>query len=85
MLSISCVVSYVPESVKNVIIDFKDVKLKSGVSAIRVTMDRLLTDEEKEAMRKNKHILGVDCVCTYRWAPEIKQSYFYVSSRIINK
>lgn len=85
MLSISCVVSYVPESVKKDIINFQDVKLKTGASAVRVTVDRILTDEEKEVMRKNKHILGIESVCFYRSAPELKKSYFYVSSRIINK
>lgn len=52
--------------------------LKNRKNAIRVLMDRILTEEEKQEMKKNKHFMGVDCVAQYRHAPEIKKSYFYV-------
>lgn len=57
---------------------FNDVLLKNRKNAIRVMMDRILTEEEKQEMKKNKHFMGVDCVAQYRHAPEIKKSYFYV-------
>jgi hypothetical protein len=51
--------------------------MKTGKTGTRVTMDRLLTDDEKQKMQ-SKHIAGLDCIATYRYAPEIKKSYFYV-------
>lgn len=76
-MNIDRILRGIPESVKKQIIDFTDVTLKDGRRAVRVTMDRLLTDDEKKKMN-GKKILGLDCVCTYRYAPEIKKSYFYV-------
>lgn len=48
-----------------------------GRSAIRVTIDRLLTQEEKDKMT-SKRFVGLDCVGFYKYAPEIRKSYFYV-------
>ncbi len=66
-----------PDSVKADIIDFTDVKMKTGKTGTRVTLDRLLTEAEKEKMQ-SRHIVGLDCVASYRYAPEIQKSYFYV-------
>lgn len=59
------------------IIDFADVKMKTGNSGVRVTLDRLLTDDEKRRIQSN-HIVGLDCVTYYRYDPRIRYSYFYV-------
>lgn len=56
---------------------FKDESL-NGKDAIRVTIGRFLTTEEKETMKKNPHFVGVYSVWQHRYAPEIKGSYFYV-------
>lgn len=77
-MDITILIDLLPDSVKVDVIDFKDVLLKNGKNSIRVTIDRILTEEEKQEMKKNKHFIGVDCVAQYRWAPEIKKSYFYV-------
>ena len=66
-----------PESVKLDIIDFTDVTLKTGERATRITIDRLLTVNEKNKMHVPR-IVGIDCVCHYRYAPELQKSYFYV-------
>lgn len=76
-MNIEKLIELLPDSVKLDIIDFTDVKLKVGGAAIRVTLDRLLTDEEKSKMQ-NPHIMGLECVAQYRYAPELKKSYFYV-------
>lgn len=76
-MNIAKLLELLPESVKLDIIDFTNVKLKTGGAAVRVTLDRLLTDAEKGKM-KNPHIMGLECVAQYRYAPELKKSYFYV-------
>lgn len=76
-MDITKIIQYLPASVKQDVMDFATVKLKDGRIAERVTLDRILTESEKEEMR-NKHILGVDCIASYKSAPEIKKSYFYV-------
>ena len=76
-MNISKLIELLPNTVKKDIIDFSDVKMKSGKNGIRVTLDRLLTDTEKQQMN-NKHFIGLDCIAVYRYAPEIKKSYFYV-------
>ena len=76
-MNISKLIELLPDTVKTDIIDFSDVKMKTGKNGIRITLDRLLTDTEKQQMN-NKHFVGLDCIATYRYAPEIKKSYFYV-------
>ena len=71
-------IAYIPSSVKNSVVDFHNVTMKTGKPGLRVTLDRILTDEEKASMKKNKHLQGVDLVCRHRYAPEIVRSYFYV-------
>ena len=77
-MNITILIDLLPDSVKADVIDFNDVLLKNRKNAIRVMMDRILTEEEKQEMKKTKHFMGVDCVAQYRHAPEIKKSYFYV-------
>lgn len=76
-MNITKLIELLPDTVKANVIDFNNVKLKTGEIAIRVTLDRLLTDDEKAKM-KSKKFLGLDCVAYYKYAPEIKKSYFYV-------
>lgn len=76
-MNIAKLIELLPDSVKPDIADFVQVKMKDGKIGIRVLLDRLLTDTEKQAM-KSKHFAGLDCVACHRYAPEIKKSYFYV-------
>lgn len=77
-MDITTLIEQLPDSVKVDTIDFQDVRLKTGQSAIRVLIDRLLTDHEKSEMLKNKHFIGLDCIAHHKYAKEIKKSYFYV-------
>lgn len=68
---------YIPESVAKDIVNIVPGTLKDGRKATRVTIDRLITDDEREKLNNN-HIVGKDCVAYHRYAPEIKRSYFYL-------
>lgn len=68
---------YVPETVMKDIIDIKPVRLSDGRMSTRVTLDRVITEEERAAL-DNVAIIGKDCVAVHRYAPEIKRSYFFV-------
>ena len=68
---------YIPDSVLKNIIDIKPVGLNDGRMSTRVTIDRVITEQEREAL-DNVAIVGKDCVAVNRYAPEIKRSYFYV-------
>ena len=76
-MDITSIIELIPDSVKSDIIDFNNVKMKTGAAGLRVTLDRLLTETEKQKMQ-NKRIIGLDCIAAYRYAPEIKKSYFYI-------
>ena len=76
-MNITSILELLPETVKKDIVNFTDVKMKTGAAGLRVTLDRLLTDTEKQKM-KNKRIVGLDCIAAYKYAPEIKKSYFYI-------
>lgn len=76
-MDITSIIELVPETVKKDVIDFTNVKTKTGVAGIRVTLDRLLTETEKQKMQ-HKRIIGLDCIAAHRYAPEIKKSYFYI-------
>ena len=75
-MNITKLIELLPDSVKPDVLDFAQVKMKDGKIGTRVLLDRLLTDAEKQAM-KNNYFVGLDCVACYRYAPEIKKSYFY--------
>lgn len=77
-MDITRIIELVPDTVKEDVIDFCDGRMKDGRLATRVLIDRILSEGEKEILRKNKKITGVDCIATYRYAPEIKKSYFYI-------
>ena len=77
-MDIKKVVDMLPESVKYDTMNFEDVMLKDGRPATRVTMCRLLTEDELEVMRKEKRFLGLHLITRHKYAPEIRKSYFYV-------
>lgn len=68
---------FIPDSVMKDVIDIVPVKLSDGRTSTRVTLDRLITEDERAAL-DNAAIIGKDCVAVHRYAPEIKRSYFYV-------
>lgn len=76
-MNVKKIISTLPASVKLDIIDLQPVRMKNGRDGIRVTIDRLLTDNEKEKL-KAARVIGVDCIAKYRYAPEIEKSYFYI-------
>lgn len=76
-MDISKLMELIPDTVKKDIIDFTDVKMKTGKTGTRILIDRVLTDNEKTLMI-NKHIIGLDCIASYKYAPEIQKSYFYI-------
>lgn len=76
-MDITAILELLPETVKLDIIDFQPVKMKTGQNGTRVLLDRILTDNEKRKMQ-NARIMGLDCIAAYRYAPEIKKSYFYI-------
>ena len=46
-MNITILIDLLPDSVKADVIDFNDVLLKNRKNAIRVMMDRILTEEEQ--------------------------------------
>lgn len=83
-MNIAKIMEILPDTVKMDIIDFSDVKMKTGKTGTRILLDRILTDNEKSLMN-NKHIIGLDCIATHQYAPEIKKSYFYIVWKGVNK
>lgn len=77
-MNITSLIELLPESVKLDTMNFEDVMLKDGRPAMRVTMCRLLTEEEKTVMSGKKHFLGLHLITRHKYAPEIRKSYFYV-------
>ena len=52
-MNITKLIEKLPNSVKSDIIDFTTVKLKTGKIAIRILMDRILTEKEKIQLKKS--------------------------------
>lgn len=53
-MNITILIDLLPDSVKADVIDFNDVLLKNRKNAIRVMMDRILTEEEKQKEKDRK-------------------------------
>lgn len=68
----------IPSKIKNHVIEYQDVILKGGQPAMRVMLDCILSPGQKALLQNNKHIIGLECVAQYKYAPEIKYSYFYM-------
>lgn len=67
-----------PVSITKNIIDFTDcIRASDKKSCIRCTLDVLLSEAEVTALSKHKFIAHVG-TCSYRYAPEIKHTYFYI-------
>lgn len=77
-MNITSLIELLPESVKLDTMNFEDVMLKDGRPAMRVTMCRLLTEDELAVMSGKKHFLGLHLITHHKYAPEIRKSYFYV-------
>ena len=66
--------------------DVKDCVIRQGeklISAVRITLDRLLSSDELARISRDKHVIshnedGRPLVTFYRYAPEIQYSYLYV-------
>ena len=67
-----------PECVRADICDIREGTLDKKQRVLRITLDRTLNELEKAALRPCKSIIGVDNCCGYRYAPEIRHSYFYI-------
>ena len=60
------------------IINDKDVTLKDGRKAIRVTLDKVIDDKLKNELSKYKNIVNPDRHAYMTDAPEIRYSYLYL-------
>lgn len=74
------VLNVIPNGIQRDILDFENVTMSDGKQGFRVTMDRLLSEKEKQELSRKarKSLRGVDCIARYRYAPEIQKSYFYL-------
>lgn len=68
----------IPPRIKSHVIEYQDVILKDGQPAVRVLLDCILSPGQKALLQGNKRIIGLECVAEYKYAPEIKHSYFYM-------
>lgn len=64
--------------IKDHVIEYQNVILKGGQSAMRVLLDCTLSPGQKALLQGNKHIIGLECVAQDKYASEIKHSYFYM-------
>ena len=69
----------IPLSIRQDIAYIDSGKLDKKYDCLRITMDRLLTETEKGVLKENPYIKKVNSVCTFRYAPEIKKSVFYIT------
>lgn len=77
-MDITNLIESIPAGIKQYIIDFRDVRMSDGRDALRVTLDRVLTAGEQEQLSKCRGVVGANCIAHYKYAPEIKRSYFYL-------
>lgn len=80
MLDFYDILNMIPEKIQRDILDFENVTMSDGKQGFRVTMDRVLKEEEKQelARKARKRLRGVDGIARYKWNPEIQKSYFYL-------
>jgi adenylyl- and sulfurtransferase ThiI len=71
------IIEKLPNSIKESIINVTAGTLSDRL-ATRITVDHILTVSEKYLLNSYDEITGVDNICQYRYAPEIKYSYFYI-------
>lgn len=78
MMNIAKMMEILPTSVKMDMVRFEDARMKTGKMGVRITINRLLTDDEKKAMAGNKHIVDLDGVAVFRYSAIAPRSYFYM-------
>jgi hypothetical protein len=67
-----------PKCVREDICDIREGTLDKKHHVLRITLGRTLNELEKAALRTCESIIGVDNCCGFRYAPEIRHSYFYI-------
>ena len=77
MKDIKVLIERVPDDLKLHIDDFAVARSSGGQSYWRVVLDCLLSEDESEKLRKIRGVAFVG-TCHYRYAPEIKKTYFYI-------
>lgn len=77
-MDVSILIEVLPDNVKADIMNLEFGLLK-GKSAVRVTLNRLLTEPEKAEMQKYKNILGINRVGHCENFPDKKMSIFVVT------
>lgn len=75
-MTITKLITYLPDELKASIIDFKDVK-NNGKTYIKVYFEKPFADSEIENLSKNPHFAAVGNV-KYKYAPEIRHGVIYV-------
>lgn len=75
-MTITKLITYLPDELKTSIIDFKDVK-SNGKTYIKVYFEKPFSDPEIEKLSKDSHFAAVGNV-KYKYAPEIKHGVIYV-------
>ncbi len=76
--TVARIVESLPDSIKHDVTDIKDVRLKSGKTVLRLMVGRLLTDDEKDELRRRKSVYGFGHG-HYNYAPEIKHSFIDIA------
>ena len=80
-MDITRLIERIPDSVKTEIVNYQCGQVTYNgkrVDCIRITLDRLLTDDEKTEMKRKRSIFGTNTVAHLASAPEIKKSVFYI-------
>lgn len=82
VMDVTALIEILPTSVKPDLVKFKEGQLKEGEfkgqHVIAVYLNRLLMDEEKTELRKNKKIQELDQVWYKLKNPDVKMSCFLV-------
>ena len=69
----------IPLTIRQDIAYIESGRLNKKYDCLRITMDRLLTETEKNVLKENPYIRHVDSVCSFKYAPELKKSVFYIT------
>lgn len=75
-MTITKLITFLPDDLKASIIDFKDVK-NGGKTYIKVYFEKPFSDSEIEKLSKDPHFAAVGNV-KYKYAPEIRHGVIYV-------
>lgn len=80
-MNVAKLIERVPDSVKATVCNIECGQVTHNgkrIDCIRVTLDRLLTEDEKTEMKRKRSIFGTDRTYHLAYAPEIKKSLFYI-------